>query len=106
MSLFRTAARRDQSEKLIVETLRQLGWSVLQVSVKDGPDLFAAKRERVFEAMPPKGWGWQYRTVAIECKTGKKKLKPGQERFRETWAGEYVVLRSVEDVIALNGGQE
>jgi hypothetical protein len=45
------------------------------------------------------------RCVAIECKTGKKKLKPGQERFRETWAGEYVVLRSVDDVLALNNGE-
>jgi N-dimethylarginine dimethylaminohydrolase len=32
MSLFRKAAKRDQSERIIVETLRQLGWSVLQVS--------------------------------------------------------------------------
>jgi hypothetical protein len=113
MSLFRTAARRDKSEKLIVETLRQLGWSVLQVSVANGPDLFAAKTvkaETVAAIGPfpyPTRFGFTYqRCVAIECKTGKRKLKPGQERFREMWAGEYVVLRSVEDVIALNGGQE
>jgi Holliday junction resolvase len=94
----RRAAKRDSSEADIVSTLRQLGWSVLQVSVKDGPDLFAAKHYY------PSG-GWYCRTVAIECKTGKKKLKPGQERFRETWAGEYVVLRSVDDVLALNKGE-
>jgi hypothetical protein len=32
MSLFRTAARRDKSEAAIVQALRQLGWSVLQVN--------------------------------------------------------------------------
>jgi Holliday junction resolvase len=93
MSLFRTAARRDKSEAAIVQALRQLGWSVLQVSVKDGPDLFAAKLVN-----------WVPRCVAIECKTGKKKLKPGQEDFARKWAGEYVVLRSVDDVVAFNSG--
>jgi hypothetical protein len=102
MSLFRKAAKRDQSEKLIVETLRQLGWSVLQVSVANGPDLFAAKRQYRFSEHGEH----VLRTVAIECKTGKKKLKPGQEDFRSKWQGEYVICRSVEDVIALNGGQE
>jgi Holliday junction resolvase len=95
MSLFRKAAKRDQSERLVIETLRQLGWSVLQVSVKDGPDLFAAKAD----------WLDGPRTVAIECKTGKRKLKPGQEDFARNWAGEYVVLRSVDDVLALNNGE-
>jgi hypothetical protein len=104
MSLFRTAARRDKSEAAIVQALRQLGWSVLQVSVKDGPDLFASKWCIGGEkASPPIPFHYR-RCVAIECKTGKRKLKPGQELFRQTWAGEYAVLRSVEDVIALNGG--
>jgi hypothetical protein len=106
MSLFRTAARRDQSEKLIVETLRQLGWSVLQVSVKDGPDLFAAKPSVLGKSRLSREGVTYLRCVAIECKTGKRKLKQGQDAFRQTWAGEYAVLRSVEDVIALNGGQE
>jgi hypothetical protein len=104
MSLFRTAARRDKSEAAIVQALRQLGWSVLQVSVKDGPDLFAARR--VYKTGPnPEDWTWTWRTVAIECKTGKRKLKPGQEDFARNWAGEYVVLRSVDDVLALNNGE-
>jgi Holliday junction resolvase len=93
MSLFRKAAKRDQSERLVIETLRQLGWSVLQVSVKDGPDLFAAKLVN-----------WVPRCVAIECKTGKRKLKPGQAEFAKVWQGEYVVCRSVEDVLKLNQG--
>jgi hypothetical protein len=99
MSLFRRAAKRDSSEADIVATLRQLGWSVLQVSVKDGPDLFAAKR--IYRS---KFGEHVLRCVAIECKTGTKKLKPGQEDFRSKWQGEYVVLRSVDDVLALNSG--
>jgi hypothetical protein len=100
MSLFRKAAKRDQSERLVIETLKQLGWSVLQVSVKDGPDLFAAKRTKCSD---PGVW-WTHRCVAIECKTGKRKLKPGQDAFRSNWQGEYVVCRSVDDVLKLNQG--
>jgi Holliday junction resolvase len=99
MSLFRRAAKRDAVEPDIIDALERLGWSVLQVSVANGPDLFAAKN--YFNTC----CGHQPRCVAIECKTGKRKLKPGQERFKATWAGEYVVLRSVEDVIALNQGE-
>jgi DNA modification methylase len=35
MSLFRKAAKRDQSERLIVETLKQLGWSILPGDVRE-----------------------------------------------------------------------
>ena len=71
MSLFRKAAKRDASERLVIETLRQLGWSVLQVSVANGPDLFAAKTVYL------RDHGLNVRRcVAIECKTGTKKLKP------------------------------
>ena len=104
----RRAAKRDASEASIVEALKKSGWSVLQVSVKDGPDLFAAKaclirvpadhdRVVVVKGHP--------RCVAIECKTGTKKLRPGQDAFRRNWAGEYVVCRSVEDVLALDKGE-
>lgn len=94
----RRAAKRDAVEADIIEALKVRGWSVLQVSVKDGPDLFAAKQVRVYGREGVASW---MRTVAIEVKTGKKKLRPGQEAFRRNWAGEYVVLRSAEDAIAL-----
>lgn len=71
----------------MIATFKALGWSVLQISVTDGPDLFAAKRTR---------------TVAVECKTGKRKLRPGQVTFRDNWNGEYAVLRSAEDVVNLD----
>jgi hypothetical protein len=90
-----------------VQALRQLGWSVLQVSVKDGPDLFAAKDAVMSIPVSEVGAlkvAWR-RCVAIECKTGKKKLKPGQEDFRSKWQGEYVICRTVDDVLALNNGE-
>jgi hypothetical protein len=79
--------------------------------VKDGPDLFASKTvtaETVTAVGPflyPTRVKFNYpRCVAIECKTGKKKLKPGQAEFAKVWQGEYVVCRSVEDVLKLNQG--
>jgi hypothetical protein len=83
----RRAAKRDTSEAEVIWMFKKLGWSVLQISVPDGPDLFAAKRTR---------------TVAVECKTGTRKLRPGQVTFRDNWYGEYVVLRSAEDVVQLD----
>jgi hypothetical protein len=59
----RVSLHRDLSEASIVEYLRKAGWSVLPVNTKDGPDLFIAKAGI---------------TVAIECKSGKRKLKPGR----------------------------
>lgn len=90
MSLGRRAAKRDLSERDVVDLLRKSGWTVLQVSVTNGPDLFASKAGRV---------------AAIECKTGTRKLRPGQEQFRACWQGEYVVLRGIEDAQAFNAGE-
>ena len=87
----RRAAKRDQSERDIITALRLMGWSVLPVSVANGPDLFASKGQR---------------TVAIECKTGTRKLRPGQAEWSGTWQGEYVVLRSVEDAMKFHLGRE
>jgi Holliday junction resolvase len=92
----RRAAKRDAVESQIVEVLRKRGWSVLQVSVKDGPDLFAAKTVYL------RDHGLNVRRcVAIEVKTGKAKLKPGQADFARTWQGEYVVLRNVDEALSL-----
>lgn len=83
----RVSLHRDLSEASIVEYLRKAGWSVLPVTTKDGPDLFIAKAGI---------------TVAIECKSGKRKLKPGQKVWAEGWQGTYFVLRDVTEAEALN----
>lgn len=86
MTLSRRAAKRDASEKDIVDYLRKAGWSWLAVSVPNGPDGFAAKHSI---------------TIAVECKTGTRKLRAGQQRWAESWQGLYYVLRTIEEAAAL-----
>ncbi len=88
MSLLRRAVRRDESEKAIVEALRESGWTVCYLSSRNGPDLLAGRAGQ---------------SVLIECKTKNRKLKPGQAVWHAEWRGSRVyIMRSVEDVIALN----
>ena len=86
----RRAAKRDTTEKAIVEALRACGWSVLRLSQKDAPDLLIAR---------PGG-----ATALVEVKTGKKPLRKGQAEFAATWPTAVYVLRSVEDVVQLAKG--
>jgi hypothetical protein len=97
----RRAARRDGVEPDIVELFQVSGWTVLRVSVKDGPDFFASKKftPTWLEQSVAVKFATT-RCVAVECKTGKRKLRPGQEAFRRTWQGEYVVLRTVDEAAA------
>jgi hypothetical protein len=83
MSLSRRNPRRDLAEPEVMETLKAYGWTVKQVSARDFGDLVIAKGAR---------------TVVVEVKTGKKQLRPGQQRFMQTWPGEKAILRSAEDV--------
>lgn len=87
MSIHRRAPRRDQSEASIFAYLRKAGWSVEPHSAKDGPDAFIAKGGI---------------TIAIECKTGKAKPRPGQIAWAKEWQGLYYLLRDVQDAAALN----
>jgi 5-methylcytosine-specific restriction endonuclease McrA len=88
VSLVRRAAKRDASEAAIVEYLRKAGWSVLKLSVEDGPDFICGKL----------GVG----NVLVEVKSGNAKLRPGQQKFRDEWKGDPVyVLRCIEDAMAL-----
>jgi Holliday junction resolvase len=83
----RRAAKRDLSEGPIVQYLRKAGWSVLHLSVANGPDLVCGK----FGA-----------TVLIECKTGKGKLRPGQVKWGQDWQGDPpYVIRTVQEAEAL-----
>jgi Holliday junction resolvase len=85
MSLSRRNPKRDAIERPCIELLEKAGWRVLQISVKDGPDLVAAKAP--------------WFTAVIECKSGKaKKLKPGQKKWQDEWPGLKVVIHSVEQL--------
>jgi hypothetical protein len=81
----RLRAKRDVSEKLIVDALRKCGWSVEYLSLPDGPDLLCG-RDGV--------------NHLIEVKTGNKKLKLGQAKWHREWNGAPVqVLRDVAAAI-------
>ena len=88
----RTAARKDSNHREIVATFERLGWSVLDVAqLKNCCDCFVAKHGR---------------TIAVEIKDGSKppsarKLTKGEQEFKERWKGEYALIESVNDVLAL-----
>jgi hypothetical protein len=83
----RQHAKRDAVEAAIVQVLRQAGCSVTFLNGKDCPDLLVGMRGR---------------TVVLEVKTGRAKLKPGQVAWASQWQGEKpIVVRSVDDALAL-----
>jgi len=88
MSLFRRAAKRDSAEAAIVDALRKAGWSVESWSQRNCPDLVLSRHGV---------------TLLAEVKTGRKKLRPGQQDWIAQWQGRVVVLRSVEDALRLGG---
>ncbi len=88
------AARIDANQPEIVKTFRGLGWSVLIISqLKNCCDIFVSKNGR---------------TIAVEIKDGskppsKQKLTEGELKFKDSWQGEYALIKSIDDVISLNG---
>lgn len=93
MSLHRYDAKRDLSEKPIIEALQAVGCTVLALSIKGAPDLLVGYTD--FEG---------YRAnILMEVKTGKAKLRTGQEEWIGNWAGNVVVVRSIEDALQAVG---
>lgn len=87
MALHRRNPRRDSSEGPIVEALERFGFTVVRLSIPDGPDLLV---------------GRQGVSRPVEVKTGNEPLRPGQRRWWAAWKGSgCIVLRTVEDVTRL-----
>jgi Holliday junction resolvase len=82
----RRAAKRDESEAAIVDALLRAGWSVERWSQRDCPDLVLGRRGI---------------NVLAEVKTGKKTLRAGQAKWHREWRGRVIVLRTVEEALAL-----
>lgn len=81
--------RRDANEPAIIAALRAVGATVEQLSGPDVPDLLV---------------GFARRTWLAEVKTTKGKLRPGQERWIQTWRGDDVhVLREPADGLEMIG---
>jgi len=93
------ARRRDGNQSEIVETLRKLGWYVIDLAgvaelvhcvpgAGPGglPDLLISKDDRI---------------VFVEVKRPGEKRSLLQGRFADLWPGDVVVVRSVEDCLAL-----
>lgn len=73
----RRAARKDDNQAEIVKGLRKIGVKVEILNQDDIPDLLI---------------GYRFHFWLFEIKDGKKapsrrKLRPGQQRFAERWAG-------------------
>lgn len=83
----------DANHAEIVAAFRRLGYSVADTSrLGNGfPDLVVAKAGR---------------TVLVEVKDGDKppsarKLTTAEREFKATWKGEYRIVESVDDVLAM-----
>ena len=90
----RVRARRDDNHTDIVGTFKACHCSVLDTaSLGNGaPDLVVALKKNI--------------TLLIEIKDGKKppsarRLTPDELKFRDNWKGEYRIIESVDDVLAL-----
>lgn len=87
------AARVDANQPEIVATFRKFGWSVLIISqLKNCCDIVVGKN------------GFN---ILVEIKDGSKpmsqqKLTAGEDKFLSAWLGEWMVIRSVDEVVMLN----
>jgi Holliday junction resolvase len=94
----RRDARVDNNQREIVKALRACGASVLSLAAlgKGVPDLLVSVNKQ--------------RSLMVEVKDGSKppsarKLTADQVRFHATWAGEIVVVSSIEEAIETVGIQ-
>ncbi|HAI69125.1 MAG TPA: hypothetical protein DCM38_06780, partial [Gammaproteobacteria bacterium] len=82
--------RVDRNQNEIASALKQAGFEVANLSRVGGgvPDLLVST---------PDG-----HTFLVEVKSERGKLRPNQTEFQRKWRGEIRVIRSVEDVQALD----
>ena len=70
--LQRRAARRDQNEPIIIEALERVGAVVVQLSIRDVPDLLV---------------GFRGVTTLLEVKSARGDLSQGQADWLLAWKG-------------------
>ena len=80
-----TAKRVDANQSEIVAALRKFGASVWDThEIGHGPDIIV---------------GWSGKVFCMEIKTEEGTLTPSEKKFRESWRGNYYVIRSIEDAL-------
>lgn len=82
----RYAAKVDQNQQLIVETLRQIGASVepLHAVGRGVPDLLVGFRDR---------------TYLLEVKTDQGELNADQRAWHGRWRGQVAIVRSADEAL-------
>ena len=88
MSMPKRAAKRDTNERLIIEALRSIGASVVQISAPGVPDLLVGFRDR---------------TYLLEVKGKRGKLTEPEQVFFRDWRGQCAVVRSVDEALRVMG---
>lgn len=88
MGVHRTAAKRDKNERDIITAYKGIGATVVQLSIKGVCDLLVGFR------------GVNY---LVEVKEGKNNLTPDQIAFFDSWAGQRVVVWTVDEALEAIG---
>lgn len=97
----RRAARVDHNQAAIVRALRAAGASVQSLAAlgKGCPDLLAGVMDEATG---------ERRNVLLEVKnpnvpTSDQALTPAEERWEENWAGQYTVVRTIDEALRAIG---
>jgi len=93
-------SKKDTTQPAIEAAFKRAGWSLVDTHAlgDDAPDLFVS---------------YGRTTIAIECKTGKRKRTPGQIVWADNWQGYYLsgndplqLLTDARNIIAEANGDD
>jgi len=94
MTIRRTAAKRDDNERPIIEALRLAGCSVEQLSKRGVPDLLVGFVDP-FSGEPV--------NLLMEIKGDKAKLTGDEAEWIKEWRGQVFLVHSVEEALEIVG---
>lgn len=88
MALKRYAAKRDKNEGDIITTLRAVGATVQQISIKGCPDLLV---------------GYHDQNFLLEVKGAKGKLTDDEQTWIDAWNGKVHIVRTEKEALQAIG---
>jgi hypothetical protein len=90
----RRAARKDENQDRIVKALRAVGVKVEILNQDDIPDLLVGFRFNL----------WLFEVKDGDKSPSRRKLRPGQQRFADRWAGYPIVkVETISDAFRALG---